>query len=161
LNARAETIHKKPAFRHSISAKRCLVLVDGFYEWREFNKRRYPYYISMVDDGAFALAGIWDSWLDEKSGETKYTFSVITTDANPLLEKIHNTRKRMPVILEKADEKRWLRSDQEEADIDSMLKPYDDSQIRAHTVSRLISAKRVDSNTPEVMKPFLYPELEP
>ncbi len=161
LNARAETIHKKPAFRHAISAKRCLVLADGFYEWQEFNKKRYPYYISLADHSAFALAGIWDRWLNENTGETKNTFSIITTDANSLLQTIHNTRTRVPVILERANERKWLIGDLGQDEIDSMLKPYGDKEMLAHTVSRLISTKRTDTNTPEVMKPFPYPELEP
>ena len=91
LNARAETIHQKPSFRASIMTKRCLVLVDGFYEWREEGKKKYPYYISLASNDAFALAGIWDRWLNNSTGEVKDTFSIITTRANPLLERIHNT----------------------------------------------------------------------
>jgi len=79
--------------------KRCLVLADGFYEWREEGGKKYPYYISLTSNDAFALAGIWDKWLNSRTGEMKETFSIITTRANPLLERIHNTRKRMPVIL--------------------------------------------------------------
>jgi putative SOS response-associated peptidase YedK len=86
LNAKAETIHQKPSFRVSIMTKRCLVLVDGFYEWREEGKKKYPYYISLVSNDAFALAGIWDRWLNNCTGEMKDTFSIITTRANPLLK---------------------------------------------------------------------------
>jgi putative SOS response-associated peptidase YedK len=86
LNAKAETIHQKPSFRVSIMTKRCLVLVDGFYEWREEGRKKYPYYISLVSNDAFALAGIWDRWLNNRTGEMKDTFSIITTRANPLLK---------------------------------------------------------------------------
>ena len=141
--------------------KRCLVLVDGFYEWREVDRRKYPYYISLVDNSALALAGIWDRWLNETTGEMRNTFSIITTRANPLLERIHNTRKRMPVMLKQADEKKWLREDLDGPEMDSMLTPYDDREMQAHTVSKLVSTKRIDKNTPEVMKEFRYEGLEP
>jgi len=160
LNARAETIHKKPSFRSSIMTKRCLVLVDGFNEWHEEGKRKYPYYISLTSDDAFALAGIWDKWLNESTGEVKNTFSIITTTANPLLERIHNTRKRMPVILKQEDEKKYLDKSLDANEIDAFLKPYDASQMQAHTVSRLISNKGANTDVPEVMREFRYEGLE-
>jgi len=160
LNARAETIHEKPSFRASIKMKRCLVLVDGFYEWREENKNRYPYYIGLVNHDAFALAGIWDRWVDERTGETKNTFSIITTRANPLLERIHNTRKRMPVILKQEDERKWLNEDLDRGEIDSMLAPYYDEEMEAYTVSRLVSSKAANTNAPEAIERFQYAELE-
>jgi putative SOS response-associated peptidase YedK len=160
LNARAETIHQKPSFRASIMTKRCLVLVDGFYEWREEGKRKYPYYISLTNNDAFALAGIWDRWENNRTGEVKDTFSIITTRANSLLERIHNTRKRMPVILREVDETNWLEKDLDRTAIDSLLEPYDASQMQAHTVSRLISTKRANTNVPEVMTEFTYEGLD-
>ena len=159
LNARAETIHKKPSFRASIMTKRCLVLVDGFYEWREEGKKKYPYFIHLVNNDAFALAGIWDRWLNESTGEVRNTFSIITTKANPLLERIHNTRKRMPVILKREDEKEYLDMNLHAGEIDALLQPYDDKEMQAHTVSRLISTKRANTNVPEVRKEFKYEEL--
>jgi putative SOS response-associated peptidase YedK len=161
MNAKAETIHQKPSFRASIMTKRCLVLVDGFYEWREEGKKKYPYYIYLASNDAFALAGIWDRWHNNSTGEVKETFSVITTRANPLLERIHNTKKRMPVILRRADEGKWLGRDLDKTAIDSLLAPYDSSQMQAHTVSRLISTKRANTNVPEVMTKFSYEELDP
>ena len=161
LNAKAETIHQKPSFRASIMTKRCLVLVDGFYEWREVGNSKYPYYITLVTGDAFALAGIWDSWQNNKTGEVKETFSIITTRANSLLERIHNTRKRMPVILRQADERRWLEKNLDRTAIDSLLEPYDASLMQAHTVSRLISTKRPNTNVPEVMREFQYEGLDP
>ena len=161
LNAKAETIHLKPSFRVSIMTKRCLVLVDGFYEWREEGKKKYPYYISLVSNDAFALAGIWDRWLNNRTGEVKDTFSIITTRANPLLERIHNTRKRMPVILRQEDELKWLNRGLDKTAIDAHLEPYDDSQMQAHTVSKLISTKRANTNVPQVMTEFRYEGLDP
>ena len=161
LNARAETIHRKPSFRSSIMTKRCLVLVDGFYEWREEGKKKYPYLISLASNDAFALAGIWDRWLNESTGEVRNTFSIITTAANPLLERIHNTRKRMPVILRRDDEKKYLEKDLGVGEIDAFLKPYDDKEMQAHTISGLISTKNANTNVPEVMSEFIYEGLDP
>ena len=159
-NARAETIHEKPSFRQPIRNRRCLVLADGFYEWREVRGRKYPYYIRLKDRGAFAFAGIWDRWQDREAGRERNTFSIITTRANPLLKKIHNTKKRMPVMLPKENEKRWLMEGLERDDIDSMLIPYDDRYMEAYSVSKLITAKGAENNVPGVMKRFQYRELE-
>jgi putative SOS response-associated peptidase YedK len=144
----------------SIITKRCLVLVDGFYEWREEGKKKYPYYISLANNDAFALAGIWDRWQNDRTGEVKETFSIITTRANPLLERIHNTRKRMPVMLRQADETNWLEKDLDRTAIDALLEPFDATQMQAHTVSSLISTKRVNTNVPEVMREFKYEGLD-
>jgi putative SOS response-associated peptidase YedK len=161
LNARSETIHEKPSFKHAIRDRRCLVLVDGFYEWREFKGKKYPYHIRLVDHAPFALAGIWDSWKNGGTAVVEMTFSIITTRANPLLEQIHNTRKRMPVILETDDEGRWLDKNLSTEGIDSLLLPFDDTRMEAHTVSKLITARGRSTNVPEVMDEYLYPELEP
>jgi len=160
LNAKAETIHQKPSFRASIMTKRCLVLADGFYEWREEGKKKYPYYISLTSNDAFALAGIWDKWLNESTGEVKSTFSIITTKANPLLDRIHNTRKRMPVILRREDEKEYLERNLHASEIDALLQPYDGKEMQAHTISRLISTKKANTNVPEVMREFRYEGLD-
>lgn len=159
LNARAETIFEKPAFRHSIRSKRCLVLVDGFYEWRQENNRKYPYYIHLGNRDAFALAGIWDSWVGDKAAESLNTFSIITTQANPLLEKIHNTRKRMPVILKESDERRWLEPELSQDQIESMLIPFDADKMEAHTVSKMITKLGFNTTEPLVVERYQYSEL--
>lgn len=160
LNARAETIFDKPAFRLSIKEKRCLVLVDGFYEWREVRKNKYPYYIKLFGDEAFALAGIWDSWIHNQTGQVKNTFSIITTRANPLMEMIHNTRKRMPVILKPGDEKTWLNKNLDTEEIRALLNPYDEKEMEAYLISRLISSKKTNTNVPEVIERYEYEELK-
>lgn len=160
FNARAETIFEKASFRSSIRKKRCLVVVDGFYEWRLVNGKNYPYYIYMKDQEPFALAGIWDSWRNRETEDIRNTFSIITTRANPLLEKIHNKKKRMPVILGREGEKHWLAEKVGREDIVSMMEPYDDREMDAHTVSRLVSFKRDNTNVPEVLKKYEYEELK-
>lgn len=157
FNARAESLHEKPSFRHSIRNKRCLVLADGFFEWRDFNGKKYPYYIRLTDGSAFAFAGIWDHW--ENGPNNIESFSIITTRANPLLEKIHNTKKRMPVILKKEDEKRWLSSDLSTDEVNSLLVPHDDKDMEAYTISRLISEKALEKNALRIIERYDYPEL--
>lgn len=160
FNARDDTIYEKPSYKFSIKKKRCLVLVDGFYEWRLVKGKKYPYYIKMKNNDAFALAGIWDTWKNKNSDEIKNTFSVITTRANPLLEKIHNVKKRMPVILNKEHGKRWLDYNLDKDEINSLMNPIDDKNMEGYTISKLITARGVDNNIPEVMKKFEYPELK-
>ncbi len=159
-NARSETVFDKASFREAIRNKRCLVLADGFYEWREFKGKKYPYYISLTTQKPFSMAGIWDLWQDEEAGTVEHTFSIITTNANPLLEVIHNTKKRMPVILEKELEKKWLSESPSNDEISAMLTPYDEKKMQAHPVSRLITTRRANTDVPEVLQEHKYPELE-
>jgi putative SOS response-associated peptidase YedK len=159
FNAKAETIFEKPSFRTAIKTNRCLILVDGFYEWHELKKKKYPYYIRLSSRDAFALAGIWDSWTDKNAGKVHKTCSVITTQANSLLERIHNTRKRMPVILKKEKEGEWLQKDLTPDQIKSFFEPYNSKKMEAFPVSKLITAKGVNSNVPEVQKEFHFAEL--
>ncbi len=159
LNARAETIGTKPAYRVAIKNKRCLILTDGFYEWHEQNKKKYPFHIRLVSRDAFAMAGIWDTWENKETRTTLKTFSIITTEANPLLARIHNTKERMPVILKRNDEKKWLRDNLDMKDLALMLNPYDEREMEAFPVSRLISSRRGNTNIPEAMVPYRYEEL--
>ncbi|MFX1509356.1 MAG: SOS response-associated peptidase [Promethearchaeota archaeon] len=159
LNARAETIYEKPAFSSLISFKRCLVLADGFFEWRHFEGHAYPYYIQLASGEPFAFAGLWDNWIHPEYGESYKTYTIITTWANPLLEQVHNKRKRMPVILHKADEKPWLQVKLSREAINSLLVPYEASKMVAHPVSRLITTKGAKKNVPEAIRPEEYPEL--
>jgi len=110
LNARIETLAEKPSFRSSID-KRCLVLVDGFYEWQwldELGKKKQKYLITMPDDEPFALGGLWSVWTDKQSGDELSTYTILTTEANELMSEIHNTKKRMPMVLTPDEEHLWL-----------------------------------------------------
>ncbi len=159
LNARSETIFLKPSFRHLIMSKRCLILVDGFFEWRHENKQTYPYYIHLANHVPFAMAGIWDSWKNPETGKHIKTCAIITTKANPLLEKIHNTKKRMPVILPKDREKLWLDPEIEKDVIQSMLVPYDMNEMEAHTVPNLVNQLGFNTENSDVIKEQEYPDL--
>ena len=110
LNARMETINQKPSFRDA-AKNRCLVLVDGFYEWQwldDKGKKKQKYLITLPDDEAFAFGGIYNDWVDKSTGEVINTYTILTTDANDFMSIIHNSQKRMPLILNKDTEKDWL-----------------------------------------------------
>ena len=110
LNAKIETIHKKPSFRNVVK-KRCLILVDGFYEWKwldEKGKNKQKYLITLPDNDAFSIGGLYSEWVDKTTGEVIHTYTILTTEANALMSEIHNTKKRMPVILNKEIEQKWL-----------------------------------------------------
>jgi putative SOS response-associated peptidase YedK len=159
MNARSENIYDKPSFQQSAEQKHCLVLVDGFFEWQEVDGKKYPYYIRLKNHEPFALAGLWDSWTNKKTNEILYTYTVITTKANKLMEKIHNTKKRMPVILSQKDETHWLNKLTKEQ-VQTFLEPYPDEEMEAYTISKLITSKNRNPNIPEVLTPYSYPELQ-
>ena len=160
LNARSEEMFEKPSYKKSALSKRCLVLSDGFYEWMTFNKQKYPHFIHLKDSEPFAMAGIWDEWKNQKTGDLIETFSILTCEANPLMSTIHNVGKRMPVILTPENEQVWLEDTLTQNDILSLAKPYDDSLMEAFTISKLISTKGANTNIEEVRSKFLYSELE-
>lgn len=159
LNAQCETVYDKPSFRFSIKEKRCLVPVTGFYEWMDLNKKKYPYYIALKETEIFSLAGIYQDWVDKETGEVFNTFSILTTRANPLMEKIHNMKKRMPVILDPEYEFLWIKPEIEKADFDLLVQPFDENRMSSHTVSRLITSRTDNSNIAEVQEVFIYDEL--
>jgi len=150
INAKAETITEKPSFKNSLKHKRCLVLSDGFYEWKTLNKKeKIPYRITLKNNGLFAMAGIWDSWKDE-NGELINSFAIITTSPNKLMENIHS---RMPVILEQKDEKKWLTESNADLLL-ALLNPYPEKEMTAFPISNLVNSPLND--TPEIMKPVEY-----
>ena len=146
INARAETVAEKPAFRTPFRKHRCLVLADGFYEWDKKGAKRVPYRVVLKDECPFAFAGICDYWEDEKGKELK-SFSIITTDANDLISRIHD---RMPVILSPKDEKEWLDPELEITKAVEMLHPYPAEEMKMYPVSTLVNSPKND--LPEVIK---------
>ncbi|MBT8103845.1 MAG: SOS response-associated peptidase [Gammaproteobacteria bacterium] len=105
INARAETVAEKPSYRAAFRHRRCVVLADGFYEWRRENDGKTPYYISLSSGEPFALAGLWENWKDKESGESLQTTTLITMEANEFLQPLHH---RMPVVLEAQAVDEWL-----------------------------------------------------
>lgn len=105
INARAETVAEKPAYRAAYRHRRCVVLADGFYEWRKEGDVKTPHYISLASGEPFSLAGLWENWTDKASGESLQTTTLITTAANDFMTPLHH---RMPVILEPGTAGEWL-----------------------------------------------------
>ena len=159
LNARSDSLFVKPSFRGSILQKRCLVPATGFYEWQTVGGKKYPYHVYLKTEDVFCFAGLWEEWTDRSSGELTRTFSIITTEANPLLARIHNLKKRMPVILPPNLEGDWLRQDLTREGIQALTEPLDDSLLAAHTISRLITSRNLERNVLEIQDRVTYPEL--
>lgn len=147
LNARVDTIFEKPSFREPIMKKRCIVPSTGYFEWRHEGTKKIPYYIYLKDEPIFSMAGIYDSWLDKETGEEHSTFSIITTDTNSLTDYIHNTKHRMPAILSKENEEKWLNPGSQKADIASLLKPYDAEQMDAYVIENDFIKKKPADRT--------------
>jgi putative SOS response-associated peptidase YedK len=151
INARAETITEKPAFREPMQSRRCLIPADGFYEWVKKGKEKSPYCFALADDSIFAFAGIWDRWKNPK-GESVETCSIITTSPNSLLDNIHD---RMPVILKRDSYDIWLDPGLKKADdLLGLLQPYRSESMRRYRVSsRVNHVKNDDSECAAEYKP--------
>lgn len=160
LNAIGETAFDKPSFRESIKKRRGLLIVTAFFEWRDFAGKKYPYRISLKDQSAFALGCIYDKWVDKETGEIKSTFSIVTTAANPLMEKIHNLKKRMPLIIAPDNFQRWIDPNLGKEEVQGLIKPYPVEQMTAYTISQFANNSRNYRNTPEISEPVIYPEIE-
>lgn len=160
LNAVGETIFEKPSFRQNINTHRCLLPVNGFYEWMDFGKAKYPYYIKPSSAEMFTLGAIYDTWIDPFDGKSHNTFSIVTTKANPLMEKIHNTKKRMPLILSYEDSCSWLDDSLGRNQIVALIKPYPESMMSACTISMKANKPGTLRNVPDIMIPVNYPEIE-
>lgn len=138
INARAETLLEKPAFKRLAQRRRCVVPASGFYEWRKEpgSKAKTPMYIRLRDQPAFALAGLWDVWRGADGSELP-TFTLITTSPNALMQDIHD---RMPVILDSDSARRWLApEDLPDAPVE-VLQPFDAARMEAYPVSRAVNS---------------------
>jgi putative SOS response-associated peptidase YedK len=159
INARSDTVFAKPAFRQAIRRRRCLIPAEGFYEWRLAAGRKYPYYIYLKSKTVFSFAGIWEQWTDRTTGAVWRTYSILTTEANPLMAQIHNTKKRMPVILPLNQERQWLREDLSGTVLLALMQPLEDGLLAAHTISGLITARAGNRNVAALQEPYQYAEL--
>lgn len=156
FNARSESISTKPSFSSSFSSKRCLIPVRGFFEWQHTGKEKIPWYIYLPDNQIITLAGLYSNWTNTGTGKILSTFSIITTEANEMMAKIHNSAKRMPAILDTDDEKKWIDISIPPSDALGMLKPYQPGRLKAHTISPLVNNKNANRNTPELIRPYDY-----
>jgi putative SOS response-associated peptidase YedK len=138
INARGETVEEKPSFRAAFRRRRCLILADGFYEWKkeEEQKAKTPFYIRMKNNKPFAFAGLWENW-HAPDGSNILSCTIITTQPNELLQEIHN---RMPVILPEREYKTWLQPDEAlVTELKPLLIPYPSEEMTAYPVSRLVN----------------------
>ena len=136
INARAETVAEKPAFRNALKKRRCLVLADGYYEWQKTPVGKRPYRIILKSGEPFAMAGLWETWRDTQ-GNVVPSCTIITTAANDYLAPIHN---RMPVILPPESEELWLEPEVEDpTTLSGILAPYPDEGMDAYEVSTMVN----------------------
>lgn len=159
INARIETLFEKRAFAQSARERRCLILIDGFFEHYHYNKQTYPYLVRLKNDEPMTLAGIWDEWQDNVSGIIRKTYSVVTTKANQTMAKIHNNPKaesgpRMPIILDKITEHVWL-NEKNEKILNELVEPIADELLETFTVHKILG-KEALGNVPEVLQPKQY-----
>ncbi len=141
INARAETLAEKPSFKRLLHSKRCLLVADGFYEWKKEQGGKTPMYITLRDKEPFAFAGLWDTWRDA-DGQQLRTCTIITTEPNELVASIHN---RMPVILPRAAQEEWLDPGlHDDAILLPLLAPYPAKEMSARPVSRLVNNPRYE-----------------
>ncbi|MGD0756552.1 MAG: SOS response-associated peptidase [Bacteroidales bacterium] len=156
FNARSESIATKPSYSSSFRSKRCIIPVKGFFEWQHVGNEKIPWYIYHAENEVLSIAGIYDDWIENNTGEIFSTFSIVTTEANDVMARIHNSGKRMPVILSKSSEIRWIDLSTTKSDALEMLAPSPPEILKAHTISPLINSRSSDRNTQELIKPFSY-----
>lgn len=148
INARAETVAEKPAFRDALKTRRALVVADGFYEWKTEAGGKQPYLIERKDERPMAFAGLWDRWQPQDGSPAVESFTIIVTAANALISSLHD---RMPVILAPAQFDMWLDADQHHpAEVMPYLKPYDPAQMRMRPVSPALNS--VKNEGPELLE---------
>lgn len=143
INARAETVFEKPAFRSAFKKRRCLVVADGFYEWKrldESGKKKQPYRMTWHDGRPFAFAGLWEQWKGP-DGPVR-TCTILTTTANAMMRQVHD---RMPVILDGEEATaRWLSPDSGPEELMPLLQPLPDDRLAAYPVSARVGSPRFD-----------------
>ncbi len=166
LNARSETMFEKPSFRNSAMKKRCLIVVDGFYEYFHLDDQKIPYYIFKKNEEPMLMAGLWEKWELPQEKIKRYTVSIVTTAANKTLSKIHNnptalkrSGPRMPVIIPEDLSSDWLKHEEEpnieKEKIMDLCHPYPDDQIDYYTVPHSLGKSGV-GNSPEAWQKQKY-----
>ncbi len=147
INARGETVDQKPSFRRSFADRRCLILADGFYEWRKEKQGKQPYRFTLTERKVFAFAGLWEPWTSP-DGDTIDTCAIITTESNEVVRPVHD---RMPVILPRALEDVWLDDETAVGTLKQYLVPYTEGPMEADPVSRRVNSPMNDA--PDILQP--------
>lgn len=166
LNARSETIFKKPSYRDIANSQRCLVLVDGFYEHHHFNNNTYPFFITRKNQEPMIIAGLWSEWINSKTNGTHTTFTLVTAKGNPFMARIHNNPKqaepRIPLILSNNTAEQWLDNTLSQEQIEALIRAVNAEnttlELQGHTVARL-RGKAYKGNVKNIDKEVVYPEL--
>ncbi len=141
INARGETVDEKPSFKYSLPRRRCLVVADGFYEWRREGRRKYPYRVTLKNNELFGLAGLWDIWKSPE-GEMIHSCTILTTRANELIQPLHE---RMPVLLSREAEAIWLDPNVTDSRLlKSLLTPYPADQMSLYEVTGRVNSPQFD-----------------
>lgn len=152
INARAETLHEKPAFRRLLERKRCIIPADGFYEWKQTGRSKQPMRIMMKSGEPFSFAGLYDTWTSP-DGEKVHTCIIITTSPNEVAATIHE---RMPVILRREDEQIWLNRELYDLKLlQSLMTPYEAEQMKAYAVPASVGSPKNDG--PECIQAITDP----
>lgn len=162
LNAVGETMFEKPSFREAAKSKRGIVYLNGFYEHHHQGKKTYPHFIYNKNNEPIPVGILYDEWADIDTGELQHTFAIVTAPANNMMSKIHNTKKRMPLILPDDLVEDWLKPINDKVDkelIQEIVKPYPDGILSAHTIGR-IKGKNAIGNIELVTNPVKYKELD-
>lgn len=149
INARAETIEEKPSFRAAFKKRRCLFVVDGFYEWRTEGKKKWPFVFKRLDDSPLAFAGLWEIWKDKSDDSVLQTASVVTCAPNAFMGSFHN---RMPVILDGDAQEAWLDEDAPLPLLKDLLKPAPEATLTAYAVDPKVNNVRAEG--PELLEPL-------
>jgi putative SOS response-associated peptidase YedK len=154
INARSESVATRPMFRKLIETRRCVVPVDGFYEWQKTRAGRMPHYIRLAEDAPMLLAALWDRWQRGDAAPIE-SFAILTTPANALIEGLHD---RMPAIIDRADLARWLdRGNRDVAAATALLRPFPDERLREYPVTRRVNS--ADNEGPDLIEPVPAAEL--
>lgn len=149
INARAETLAEKPSFRSAFKQRRCIIPATGFYEWSKKGAgAKKPFYFYLKNRDVFGFAGLWEEWTDKETGEFLETCTIITTEANEVLEPIHE---RMPVILDRENYDLWLDTQIDEIDqLQKLLVPFAAAKMASHEVGKAVNAPTYDG--PELIE---------
>lgn len=142
INARAETLAEKPSFRAAYEKRRCLIIADSFYEWKRDPSGKVPMRIRLKSSNLFAMSGLWERWKSPE-GTPIFTCTIITTSSNSFMKEIHE---RMPVILQPADEKKWLNPNNTNInELNKLLVPFDEKRMEAFQVSDQVNSPKNNS----------------
>jgi putative SOS response-associated peptidase YedK len=159
LNAKAEEAQKSRLYSESFSSRRCLVLCSGFFEWQKVGKEKIPYYVSLKEDEMFVFAGLWNT-TREPNGSKINTYAILTVEANELMARIHNTKKRMPLILKPETARQWLNEELTPNLAQEIMTPLPENEMKAHTIKKFVPSECKNYNSTDFIAYYSYPIIE-